>query len=293
MPIDEPGAPNAATNDRDDADVETAIDREKASKLISDEVAMRVPIRAEDLRKLNAECRQEEQEARVAARRSRRRRGKIGILGSRKMPAPSWDRQASCDDDQILRNEANVEFVSGPLSVVSGPLSVVICTAEAPTEAIAMSEPPLGPLSDVSRLSSVASDHFEASAGPDETNERVDCPSPVVSCMVDSTNEPELGAGGQDGKSVELVPGINDVSLHSTLTAFDREELEEHIERIAVRKRLSDEVARREMIRAENVRKFDQQWWNEAEAAELACRARGRGHQNGNPGGRETSGPGP
>ncbi len=247
---------------------------------------MRVPIRVENLRKLNAECRHEEQEARVAARRSCRRRGKIGILGSRKMPAPSWDRQASCDDNQILRNEATVEFVSGPLSVV-------VCTAEAPTAAIAMSEPPLGPLSDVSRLSSVASDHIEASAGPDETNERVDCPSPVVSCMVDSTNEPELGAGGQDGKSVELIAGINDVSLHSPLTAFDREELQEHIERVAARKKLSDEVARREMIRAENVRKFDQQWWNEAEAAELACRARGRGHQNGNPGGRETSGPGP
>ena len=66
-PIDEPGAPNATTNDRDDENLEAEIDREKASKLLWDEVAMRAPIRAEDLRKLNEECRKEEQEARAAA----------------------------------------------------------------------------------------------------------------------------------------------------------------------------------------------------------------------------------
>ena len=141
QPIDEPGAPNAATNDRDDKNLEAEIDREMASKSLWDEVVRRVPIRAEDLRKVNEECRQEEQETRAAGRRSRRRRGKIGILGSRKMPAPSWDRQASCDDDQFLRNEANGEFVIGPLSVVSGPLPVDVGTVEAVDEPIAMNEP--------------------------------------------------------------------------------------------------------------------------------------------------------
>jgi hypothetical protein len=46
------------------------------------------------------------------------------------------------------------------------------------------------------------------------------------------------------------------------------------IDRVEADKRLGDELARRAMIRAANIRKSDQQWWNEAEAAEAACRSR-------------------
>ena len=62
----------------------------------------------------------------------------------------------------------------------------------------------------------------------------------------------------------------------------DREpkpEIQAEIERVAPYNRVGDEIARRAMIKAENVRKLDQQWWREAEAAEVACRSRNRGHQ--------------
>jgi hypothetical protein len=107
--IDEPLAPNDATNDRDDEDLAAEIDREKAGSLLWDAVAMRAPIRAEELRKLNEECRNEEQEARAAARRSRPRGDKNGKPGDRETLAPSRDQEASCDDYQILRNEANAD----------------------------------------------------------------------------------------------------------------------------------------------------------------------------------------
>jgi hypothetical protein len=62
---------SAGMNDADET-FESEIDRERASKWLWDQVAVLAPIRAEDLRKLNEECRQEEREARAAARRSRR-----------------------------------------------------------------------------------------------------------------------------------------------------------------------------------------------------------------------------
>jgi hypothetical protein len=175
--IDEPSAPNGATNDRDDADLVAERDCERAGKLLWDEVARLAPIRTENLRKLNVECRQEEQEAQAAARRIRRREDKKGQPEDRETLAPSRDQDASCDDDQILRNEAN-ESVSGPLSV----------------------------------------------------------------------------------------PGREPAP-----------DLEAQIERVEAHKRLGDEIARRAMIKAENLRRLDGQWWREAEAAEAACRSRNRG----------------
>jgi hypothetical protein len=62
---------SADTIDANEA-FEAAIDRERASKWLWDQVAILAPIRAEDLRKLNEECRQEERKAKAAARRSRR-----------------------------------------------------------------------------------------------------------------------------------------------------------------------------------------------------------------------------
>ncbi len=123
--FDEPGAPNAATNDRDDENAKTEIDREKAGKLIWDEAVLRAPIRAEDLRKMNEESRKDAQEARAADRRSRRRGKRSGMPGDRERTAPRRDQIISCDDNQILRNEANHEFVSGPLSVVSGGFDAI------------------------------------------------------------------------------------------------------------------------------------------------------------------------
>ena len=56
---------------QDDENAPTEIDGEQPRGLIWDEVAKRAPVRVEDLRKLNEECRREEQEAEAAARRSR------------------------------------------------------------------------------------------------------------------------------------------------------------------------------------------------------------------------------
>ncbi len=255
QPIDEPGAPNALTNDRDDTNVEAEIVREKASRSSRDEVSRRVPIRAEGLRKLNEECRQEEQETRAAVRRSRRRRGKIGILGSRKMPAPSWEREVSCDDDPILRNEANDEFVSGPLSVVRCPLPVDVRTVEAVDEPNATNEPTA-----VQELASK-----QATEDPENAaNEATESGSDLGGSRETWTGAPpEPICNGGDARGADREP--------------DPAVLAE-IERIAACNRLGDEIARRAMIKAENVRKLDQQWWREAEAAEAACRARGRKH---------------
>ncbi len=255
VPIDGPGAPNAATNDGDDKNVEAHIISEKASKSSWDAVAMRVPIRAEGLRKLNEECRQEEQETKAAARRSRRRRGKIGILGSRKMPAPSWEREASCDDDPILRNEANDEFVSGPWSVVSGPLPVDVGTVEAVDEPNAMNEPSVVPEIATNPPTedpeNAANEATESSSDPGGSRETGTGAPP----------EPICNGGDADGADREPDPAV-----------------QAEIERIAACNRLGDEIARRAMIKAENVRRLDEQWWREAEAAEAACRARGRKH---------------
>jgi hypothetical protein len=72
---------SAGMNDADET-FESEIDRERASKWLWDQVAILAPIRAEDLRKLNAECRQEEREAKAAARRSRGLERKNGPRGS-------------------------------------------------------------------------------------------------------------------------------------------------------------------------------------------------------------------
>ncbi len=268
VPINEPGAPNATADVRDDKNLEAEIARLKASKSSRDEVARRTPIRAEGLRKLNEECRNEEQEARVAAHRSRRRRGKIGVLGSRKMPAPSWDREASCDDDPILRNEANVEFVSGPWSVVSGPLPVDVGTVEAVDEPKAMNEP---------------------SAVPEiATNPPTEDPEHAANKATDGGSDP---AGSEKTGTGAVPEPVSSVGNAGPLGGEPDPDFQEKLERLAANKKAADEFHRREMIRVENIRKFDQQWWIEAEAAEAACRARGRGHQYGNPGDRETASP--
>jgi hypothetical protein len=45
-------------------------------------------------------------------------------VDERQWPVPSIEETAGYDERGILRNEANLSFVSGPLSVVSGPLEV-------------------------------------------------------------------------------------------------------------------------------------------------------------------------
>ncbi len=214
---------------------------------------MRVPIRAEDLRKLNEECRKEEQETRAAARRSRRRRGKIGILSSRKMPAPSWEREASCDDDPFLRNEANGEFVSGPWSVVSGPLPVDVGTVEAVDEPNAINEP---------------------SAVPEiATNPPAGDPEYAANEPTDGGPDP---AGSQKTGSDAVPEPVSSVGNAGPLVGEPDPDLEEKLERLAANRKVAEEFHRREKIRVENIRRFDQQWWIEAEAAEAAHRARGR-----------------
>ncbi len=150
--IAEPGSPNAVTNDRDDQDLEAENDRQKAGKLIWNEVVRRAPIEAEDLRKMNEESRKDAQEARAADRRSRRRGKRSGMPGDRKTVAPRRYQKMSCVDDEILRNEANDEFVGGPLSVVRCPLSVDVCTVGAVDERNATNEPVNCPLSVVSGM---------------------------------------------------------------------------------------------------------------------------------------------
>ncbi len=124
-------------------------------------------------------------------------------------PAPSRDQEAGCDDDGILRNEANtgpLSVVSSPLSVVRGPLSVVASEAEALTEAISPNEPTIGPLSVVSSPLPVVSCAVEAVDEPNAPNEPtigplsvVSSPLPVVSCAVEAVdernapNEPTIG----------------------------------------------------------------------------------------------------
>ena len=55
-------------------------------------------------------------------------------------PAPSSLEQTGCDEQTILRNEANVSVVSSPLSVVSGPLSVVSRKSDAIKESTTSDE---------------------------------------------------------------------------------------------------------------------------------------------------------
>jgi hypothetical protein len=101
--------PIAGTNDADGEELEAEIDREHASSLLWDHVAMRAPIRAEELRKLNEECRTEAQEAPAAARRSRPRGQKNGTPAVRARLAPNLQGAARCDDMHFLRNEPNAD----------------------------------------------------------------------------------------------------------------------------------------------------------------------------------------
>jgi hypothetical protein len=251
----EPCMPDADMNAKDDQDHAAELDREKASKWLWDEVARLAPIRAENLRKLNEECRQEEQQAKASARHIRRRGDKKGQPKVRETPAPNRDQDASCDDDQILRNEAN-ESVSGPLSVVSSPLSVVRC-----------------PLSVVSSPLSVVSSPLSVVSAKVETITDAIGPKDPAAALEGPTNE--ITEGGPDpagSRKAEI--GTLDKGLPGREPAPD---LQAQIERVEAHKRLGDEIARRAMIKAENVRKLDEQWWREAEAAEAACRARNRG----------------
>ncbi len=254
-PFDEPGAPNAVTNDRDDQDLEAENDRQKAGKLIWNEVVRRAPIEAEDLRKMNEESRKDAQEARAADRRSRRRGKRSGMPGDRKTVAPRRYQKMSCVDDEILRNEANDEFVGGPLSVVRCPLSVDVCTVGAVDERNATNE-----LTAVQELATNLPTEDPENAANEATESSSD-PGGSRETGTGAPPEPICNGGDAGGADREPDPAV-----------------QAEIERIAACNRLGDEIARRAMIKAENVRKLDQQWWNEAEAAEAACRARGRRH---------------
>ena len=105
----EPCTPNADMNAKDNQDLAAELARDEGGKLIWDEVARLALIRAENLRKLNEECQNEEREASAAARRARRRGRKNRKPVDRETRAPSRDQEIGCDDDQILRNEANVD----------------------------------------------------------------------------------------------------------------------------------------------------------------------------------------
>ena len=202
------------------------------------------------------------------------------------MPAPSWDREASCDDEQILRNEATDEFVSGPLSVVSGPLPVDVGTVEAVDEPNAMNKPVNCPLSVVSCPLPVGISTVEAVDEPNAMNEPSAVPeiamNPPTEDPENAANEPtdggsDLGGSEKTGTDAPPEPISNGGGAGSADREPDPAVLAE-IERLAACSRLGDEIARRAMIKADNIRKLDEQWWREAEAAEAACRARSRKH---------------
>jgi hypothetical protein len=205
---------SAGMNDADET-FESEIDRERASKWLWDQVAILAPIRAEDLRKLNAECRQEEREARVAARRSRGLQNKNGP-----------------------RRSAVVQSDETPTTVAA------VCDPGVPTTAgLTEAGYKAGPI--VARAQTPSIESGSAPAGSPKTGTG-GLPEPVA-------NGSDAGSAGRDRAP----------------------EFQAEIERGEANQRLGDEVGRRAMIRAANIRKSDQQWWNEAEAAEAACRSRG------------------
>jgi hypothetical protein len=202
---------SAGMNDADET-FESEIDRERASKWLWDQVAVLAPIRAEDLRKLNEECRQEEREAKAAARRSRRLERKNGRRGS-----------------DVVQSEVKPTIVAE------------VCDPGVPTMAgLTEAGYNAGPI--VARAETPST---ESGSAPDDSRKTgTDAlPEPAANC----------GDAGRAGRR----PGPD---------------FQVEIDRVEADKRLGDELARRAMIRAANIRKSDQQWWHEAEAA---CRSRG------------------
>ena len=126
-------------------------------------------------------------------------------------------------------------------------------------EPISRIEPATGPLSD---LSCTGGEHAE----PTVTNEAIESgPDSVGSRKTElcTPSEPERNGG--------------DASLSGRKA---RPNLQAEIGSLAAKKNIGDEIARQAMIRAENIRKTNDQRWIEAEAA---CRSRNRGLQARNP----------
>jgi hypothetical protein len=204
---------SAGMNDADETS-ESEIDRKRASKWLWDQVAILAPIRAEDLRKLNAECRQEEREAKAAARRSRR------VAQTNRPPA-----------SVVVHSDETPTTVAG------------VCDPAVPTTGgLTEAGYNAGPIA--ARAESPSIESASALAGSPKTG-TCGLPEPVA-------NGSDAGGAGRDRAP----------------------EFQAEIERGDANQKLGDELARRAMIRAANIRKSDQQWWHEAEAAEAACRSR-------------------
>jgi hypothetical protein len=196
--------------------VRCKVETEEAGNWIWDQVAILAPIRAEDLRKLNEECRQEEREAKAAARRSRR--------------VEQTNRPRGSDLTQSAVTPTTVAGVCDPGVLTTAGL----------TEA-GYNAGPIAARAETPSTESGSAPDDSRKTGTDALSER------VANC----------GDAGHAGRW----PG---------------RDFQAEIDRVEADKRLGDEVARRAMIRAENIRITDQQWWNEAEAAEAACRSRRR-----------------
>ena len=228
-------------------------------------------------------------------------------------PAPSRDQETGCDDEpDSATNEATI----GPLSVVSGPSHVCNCTGEAMVhEPRATNEATIRPLPVVSGPLNLRRCTGEAVVDePSATNEPtaglesvtnepkigplsvVSSPLPVCSCTVEvdepsATNEANAGLENAANEATEgsRSPAESPKTVGHTRPESDanagdagpvgREDdpdPDAEIEKDEPRKTLGDEIARREMSRATNIRKLNDQWWHEAEAAEAACRSRHR-----------------
>ncbi len=156
--------------------------------------------------------------------------------------SPQWE--TGCDDEPILRNEANSSVVSGPLSVVGcsvetidEPIAPDAATIEshdqdleapAPSrdqeagcddDGILRNEATIGPLSVVSGPLHVVGCTGEAMVheprAANEANAGLEnVTNEPTADLENLTNEPKLGADGEYGVIVELITGISDFSLH-------------------------------------------------------------------------------
>ena len=236
------------------------------------ELGMQTPFQALGPGKPSERARREEEEAEAA----------LHALSFLEMPASSPHQEISCDDGNVLRNEANAAVVSGPLSVVGCPLQDDVCnfeeavdepnTTNEPTAVreLAMNEPTAV---QVLTMNPLSEDRENAANEPTEGGSD---PAGSPNTGTDAPPEPMSNGGDTSGAEREPDP-----------------DFQETLERLTANKKVADEFHRREMIRVENVRKLDEEWWKDAEAAEAACRSHGRGHAYGNPGDREATAPNP
>ena len=98
-----------------DEAVRAGVDNETAGDWIWDQVAKLAPIRAEDLRKLNEECRNEGQDIKAAARRSRRVANKNGTRASDQVQSEEPPTMvAGVCDPGVPTTPANVAAVCDP-----------------------------------------------------------------------------------------------------------------------------------------------------------------------------------